>query len=125
MLLVRLFAAVCAADSIDEKKPVLVDALGVGSSVSMVGERGAVVTLESLLGPRLIDPDLLLLCVLIIFSGELPSATEELWLFAVFRPVKDSDKERRGSVGEGGVLTIEGVDSDGFGGVRGGFWPKL
>jgi hypothetical protein len=107
----------------DEKKPVLLVALGVGSSLSGVGESGADVTLESLLGPRLTDADLLLLCAFIACSGELPSvAVLAFGLLDALRLARDSGKVWNVSVGVGGVLMMDGgVGFEGLGGVRGGF----
>lgn len=104
----------------DEKKPV---ALGVTSPppASGVGERGAKVILEGLLGPMLADPDLLRRWVLIFRRGPLLSelgAGLEVFHGAVLSG--DGGKTVSGSFGVGGVFTIEGAGIDvSVGGVRG------
>jgi hypothetical protein len=57
MVLVKVFAAFCAADSTDPKKPD--DGFnGVGVPSSRVGVSGAEAIVDNLLGTRLADPDL-------------------------------------------------------------------
>ena len=121
MVLLNVVAAFCAAVSTDEKKPV---ALGVGSPLSSVGVRGAVVMLESLLGAITADPDLALRCALMLCNdGLLPSKlTRKPPPFrADLVSGEDPRTESPLSVGVGGVLTITGAALSDVGGVRGGF----
>ena len=68
MLVVREFAAFCAAENTVLKKPVLLD--GVTDLFSGVGVRGADVMLESLLGPKAVDVDLTRRCDIIFPEGD-------------------------------------------------------
>ena len=56
ILLLRVLAALVAAENTDEKKPVCWLVLGLGCSG--VGVRGADCIFDNLLGPRFADPDL-------------------------------------------------------------------
>jgi hypothetical protein len=68
MLVVREFAAFCAAENTVLKKPVGLD--GVTDLFSGVGVRGADVMLESLLGPKAVDVDLTRRCDIIFPEGD-------------------------------------------------------
>jgi hypothetical protein len=68
MLLLILLAAFWATENMEEKNPA---ELGVWTSpLSGVGESGARVILDSLLGPILADPDFVLRCVLVAWEEE-------------------------------------------------------
>lgn len=106
MLLVRVFAAFCAAEKTDEKKPVCCGFPGVTDPFSGVGVRGADVMFESLLGPILFplanDPERIRLCDIMFPDGDVTT----------FGFDEIGDPEKRGeavSVGVGGVLTIAGA----------------
>lgn len=115
MVLVRVFAAFCAAVNTVEKKPVP----GVeGPAFSGIGVRGAAVMLESLLGPMLaVEPALDRLDDIIFPAG----STTTLGIWAGREEAGDDDMLLwRESVGVGGVLTIAGGKFSACGGVRGG-----
>jgi hypothetical protein len=106
MLLVRVFAAFCAAEKTDEKKPVCCVFPGVTDPFSGVGVRGADVIFDNLLGPILFplanDPERMRLCDIMFPDGEVTT----------FGFVEIGEPEKRGgavSVGVGGVLTIAGA----------------
>lgn len=108
MLLVRVFAAFCAAEKTDEKKPVCCEFPGVTDPFSGVGVRGADVIFDSLLGPILLplanDPERMRLCDIMFPDGDVTT----------FGFVEIGEPEKRGeamSVGVGGVLTIAGADA--------------
>lgn len=68
MLLLILLAAFWATENMEEKNPA---ELGVWTSpLSGVGESGARVILDNLLGPILADPDFVLRCVLVPWEEE-------------------------------------------------------
>lgn len=105
MLFVRVFAAFCAAEKTDEKKPVCCELPGVTDPFSGVGVRGADVIFDSLLGPMLFplanDPERMRLCDIMFPDGDVTT----------FGFVEIGEPEKRGeavSVGVGGVLTIAG-----------------
>lgn len=106
MLLVKVFAAFCAAEKTDEKKPVCCVFPGVTDPFSGVGVRGADVIFDSLLGPILFplanDPERMRLCDIMFPDGDVTT----------FGFVEIGEPEKRGeavSVGVGGVLTIAGA----------------
>lgn len=106
MLFVRVFAAFCAAEKTDEKKPVCCEFPGVTEPFSGVGVRGADVIFDSLLGPILFplanDPERMRLCDIMFPDGDVTT----------FGLVEIGEPEKRGeavSVGVGGVLTITGA----------------
>lgn len=111
MLLLRLFAAVCAAEKTLEKK---LDCAGAGP-FSGVGVRGAAVMLESLLGPSAdVGLDFTRRCDIILPEGETTTFRSRLRALA---PAIESMESS--IVGVGGVFTMTGVLSS-EGGVRGG-----
>jgi len=115
MVLVRVFAAFCAAENTVEKKPVP----GVeGPAFSGIGVRGAAVMLESLLGPMLaVEPALDRLDEIIFPAG----STTTLGIWDGREETGDDEMlSWRESVGVGGVLTIAGGKFSVCGGVRGG-----
>lgn len=110
MVLVRVFAAFCAADSTDPKKPEEgFRSDGVGTPFSRVGVSGADDIVDNLLGTRLADPDLGRFCVNTAASAEalLLRGARNLGCWS-------------GSVGVGGVLTMTGVSFSEPPGVPGG-----
>lgn len=120
MLLLKVFAAFCAADNTDEKKPPCP-----GVVTSGVGVNGAGVIFESLLGPNVTpEPDRLRRCDIMFPEGEVTTfgfvPAPEVGRSGDF----DSLLENRGepkadSVGVGGVFTMIGADLSVDGGVRG------
>lgn len=66
MLLLKVLAAFCAAEKTEEKKPLP----GVVEPFSGVGVNGADIMLESLLGPKVPDPDRTLRCDIMFPEGE-------------------------------------------------------
>lgn len=106
MLLVRVFAAFCAAENTDEKKPVCCVFPGVTEPFSGVGVRGADVMFDSLLGPILFplanDPERMRLCDIMFPDGDVTTFG--------FEEMGGPEKRGEGvSVGVGGVLTIAGA----------------
>jgi hypothetical protein len=107
MLELRLLAAVCAADSIDEKKLELV-----WPNVASVPSGGGVsaVTLdESLLGPIVAEADELRLCWFTLLAIGDPVATEKVGSFHVVALFSREAVSGSGCTGLGGVLTIAGA----------------
>ena len=110
MLLLRVFAAFCAAEKTLEKKPLPLG-FGVVEPCSKVGVKGADVMFESLLGPKVAVPDRTLLCDIMFPDADVTTLGLE---------ASGSDEPlsrllgKRGtllSVGVGGVLTIMGAVS--------------
>jgi hypothetical protein len=108
ILFVSVFAAFCAAEKTDEKKPVCCAFPGVTDPFSGVGVRGADVIFDSLLGPMLFplanDPERMRLCDIMFPDGEVTT-------FGLFE-IEIGEPEKRGeavSVGVGGVFTIAGA----------------
>lgn len=119
VILLKVVAAFWAAEKTEEKKPVCWDGFGLGLGCSGVGVNGADCMFESLLGPRLADPDLALRWDIIFPEGEV--TTFEFELTGSDDPRSRLDGGNRGalkSVGVGGVLTIVGATSP-AGGVDG------
>lgn len=109
MLVVREFAAFCAAEKTLLKKPVWLD--GVIDLFSGVGVReGADVILESLLGPSDVDVDLTRRCDIIFPEGDVMTLGFETTEPGVPRSEADGKRGILGSVGVGGVFTIIGVE---------------
>jgi len=120
MLVVKVLAAVCAADNTDEKNPV--EGVVTSTPFSGVGVRGGRLMLDSLLGPAL--PERSLRCPgTAAPEGGVPfdavvlaeSAVPGLPGVDVAEPFK-----KKGFVGVGGVLTMTGAGLSADGGVRGG-----
>lgn len=77
--------------------------------------------LDSLLGPMLTDPDLLLLWVFMFRQAAPPSAPGEVETCRDLLPSREGESEERVEpVGVGGVLTMAGADLSSALGVRGG-----
>lgn len=113
--MLRLLAAFWAADITDEKKPVFALATSTG------GVNGFVVTLESLLGPMVVEAEELLLWAFTMREAGEPSAAAlgVLQVAALLSRMPPSAKG--GWVGDGGVLTIAGAPLSKLGGgVKGG-----
>lgn len=115
ILLLKVFAAFCAAENTLEKKPVWL--FGVVDPFSGVGVNGADVMFDNLLGPNDV-PDFTLRCDIMFPDGEVMT-------FGLDVTGSDDPRVRlspkRGvleSVGVGGVFTIIGAVSPG-GGVCG------
>jgi hypothetical protein len=79
ILELKFVAALCAAEIIDEKKlePGLPLPPGVTSPLSAVGVSGGAVTLESLLGPMVLEADLARRWVLISWRAGEPSESAD------------------------------------------------
>jgi len=123
ILLPKVVAAFCAAENTDEKKlPPWFEGFGLEDPFSWRGASGADVIFDSLLGPNTADPDRILRCDIMFPDGDLMTlgfaigsdAPRSLWLAGEKSTVS-------GSVGVGGVFTINGAGSPGAagGGVRG------
>lgn len=67
ILLLKVFAAFCAAEKTDEKNPLCP---GVIALFSGVGVNGAAVILESLLGPKVAEPDRIRRCEIMFPEGD-------------------------------------------------------
>lgn len=107
MLELRLLAADCAADIIDEKKPEF-GWPNVASSPSGGGV-SAVTLDESLLGPIVAEVDELFLCWFEIRPVGDPAAAEKLGSFHVVALFSSDSVSGNGCTGLGGVLTIDGA----------------
>ena len=117
IVLLRLLVAVWAADIMEEKKPA---AEGVVGPFSGMGDRGAAVMLDSLLGPALADPALDLRVIMLLGGDD---ALDLVVAAATGESAEGAggwEVECLGSVGVGGVLTMTGVPFSAVGGVRGG-----
>ena len=124
MVLLRVLAVFCTAEIIDVKK-LDAELPGVVGMVSGVGVRGALVMVESLLGPMLADRDRPRRCAIIVPFGDALNSGAAGAGAAVaglsvpcFCRLNPSAKSR--SVGVGGVFTMVGVPASPLGGVRGG-----
>jgi hypothetical protein len=119
ILLLKVFAAFCAAEKTDEKKPPCWLEPGL-VEFSGVGVRGAEVMFESLLGPRVPEFVLTRRCDIIFPEGDVTTFT---FTEAVGSDVPRSRVEGNWgipeSVGVGGVLTIGGAILSLAGGVCG------
>lgn len=107
ILLLILLAAFWATENMEEKNPA---ELGVWTSLpSGVGESGARVMLDSLLGPMLADPDFVLRCALMAWEEDVLSPFEagsEMTGGSCLSWCKTNGLVR--STGVGGVFTMTG-----------------
>jgi hypothetical protein len=116
MLLLRVFAAFCAAEKTVEKKP---PDPGVVEPFSGVGVRGADVIFDNLLGPKVADPDRILRCEIIFPEADVTTLGFEAAGSEVSRSRTGEKYGKLGSVGVGGVFTIRGAMLSPGGGVLG------
>lgn len=117
MLLLSVFAAFCAAEKTLEKKPPWLG-FGVVEPFSRVGVRGAEVIFDSLLGPKVADPDRIRLCDIMLPDADVTTLGFEATGSDEPRSRLLGKRGKLASVGVGGVFTMIGAMSPG-GGVVG------
>jgi hypothetical protein len=116
MLLLKVFAAFCAAEKTEEKNP---PEPGVVEPFSGVGVKGADVILDNLLGPRVADPDRILRCEIILPEAEVTTLEFDVAGSETPRSRSVSKCGELCSVGVGGVFTMRGAVFSPGGGVCG------
>jgi hypothetical protein len=116
MLLLSVLAAFWAAEKTDEKKP---PPPGVVEPFSGVGVKGADMIFDSLLGPKVPDPDLILRCEIIFPEGDVTALEFVMMGSGIGRSLLVGKRGELESVGVGGVLTMIGAVLSPGGGVRG------
>jgi hypothetical protein len=124
MLLLSVLAAFCAAESTDEKKPPGGLVPGLDAGFSRVGVKGTDVMLDSLLGPRVLVPDLTRRWDSIFPEGD--TTTSELAAGGSGSETPRSRaKECSPSIGVGGVFTMTGAGLSPAGGVCGRIFVSM
>jgi hypothetical protein len=116
MLLLSVLAAFCAAENTEEKNP---PPPGVVEPFSGVGVKGADIIFDNLLGPKVPDPDLILLCDIMFPDGEVTTFEVIIIGSGTVLSLPVGKRGELESVGVGGVLTIMGAGLSEEGGVRG------